>query len=55
MTDRRQTSDAAQKGPGTSVKGLTPKETSSSPLRTSNGPSGAGVSGADKANRNKRS
>lgn len=55
MADRKQCSDSAQKGPGVNVGGLTPKETSSSPLGAGNGQSGTPVSGQDKGNRNKRS
>jgi len=56
--NNKQTADHVQNGgnSGTKVQKLTPKETSSGKMSgTTPGVSGAGVSGADTANRNKRS
>lgn len=55
MANRNQCPDSKQTGPGQRVGGLTPRETSSSPLGAGNGQSGTPVSGQDKGNRNKRS
>lgn len=56
MNKSYQTSDKAQKGPGVRRHSTSVRETSASPgIRTGNGPSGAKVSGVDKADRNKRS
>ena len=54
MSNPNQCTDSKQVGPGVKVTGLTPRDSSGN-IPTSNGPSGAGVAGADKSNMNKKS